>query len=72
MDLSKDDCEKLTGLYKKVLILLKQDFMAKKSLNLRDAIGFISCFYAKILSHDNLHKRHPVIYNLPSDGILSL
>lgn len=72
MWLSEEDFEKINFLYKNILSLLKQEFISKNDINIKNALGYINSFYSKILLESNVDINSPILYNLSSDGILSL
>lgn len=72
MELLEEDLNELNFLYENILILLKEKFILNNTLNLKNALEFISCFYSKLLIFNNTNKEPPFISNLPSNGILSI
>lgn len=72
MWLSEEDFERINSLYKTILSLLEQDFISKNNINIKNALEYINAFYSKMLLENNVDSNSPTIYNLPSNGILSL
>lgn len=71
MYLLEEDFIKLTSLYNSLLNLLKKEFINNYEITIANAISYIHNFYLQlqVKSSDTLI---PHLYNLPSDGILSL
>lgn len=71
MYLLEEDFIKLTSLYNSLLNLLKKEFINNYQVTIENAISYIHNFYLQlqIKSSDTFI---PPLYNLPSDGILSL
>lgn len=71
MYLLEEDFIKLTSLYNSLLNLLKNEFTNYYQVTIKNAISYIHNFYLQlqVKSSDTFI---PPLYNLPSDGILSL
>lgn len=72
MEMLDEDIEIIDILYRKILNLLKHELVKEKEINLENALEYISSFYSKLLIPTSNKNQSPSLYNLTSDGVLSL
>ena len=72
MYISDEDIEIIDTLYKEILSLLKQELLKEREIDLKNALEYISSFYSELLIPKSNNNLSPSLYNLTSDGVLSL